>query len=519
MRDIREDITPTQRTPYDFSQIKVGKKTLQDAVFELNTLNKNISNNLAKRETVLRALSTNNIPQLIEISNYFFETSGIYNRLCKYLAYLYKYDWYLCPHTPNDFIDLEKEEIKNKDKILTEFSKALSYLENSNIKLNLGNIALSVIKNGSYWGYLIEDDPTRFSIQELPAKYCRCRFYQGDNPVIEFNMKFFDDKFIDKEQRDRMLKLFPKEFQKGYNLYKNGQLKPDFTGDENSWYMLEPGLAFKFNLNNSDYPVLVGAIPAIIDLDEAQELDKKKTLQELVKILIQKVPLDKNNELIFDMEEIRDIHENAVNMLLDAIGVNVFTTFTDVDVHDIADKNSATSVDDLEKVERNLFNQTGISANLFNADGNISLEKSVLNDEASVYNLILQFQNFLNFIIDRNFNKNKKKYYFRLTMLNSTIYNYMDLYAKYKELVQIGYSKILPMIVLGNTQSSVIAALIFENKTLKLSELMIPPMSSNTMSGKITNNGTNSGQVGRPEKEENKKSDKTILNRESMGKE
>lgn len=517
MRDIRNDnIIPPKRESYDFSKIRVGKKTIEDAVFELQSLNKITSNNLAKRENVVKALASNDIPSLIEISQLFFDTSGIYNRLCKYLAYLYKYDWYIYPCSI-DSLTLDSLEQKKKEKLLKDFSTILNYLENSNIKLLLGNIALSVVKNGSFWGYVLDDDSTRFSIQELPAKYCRSRFYQGEFPIVEFNMKFFDDTFRDQGQRDRIINLFPKEFKKGYNLYKNGQLTPDYAGDENSWYVLEPGMAFKFNLNNSDYPTLVGAIPAIIDLDEAQELDKKKTLQELLKVLIQKVPLDKNNELIFDMEEIQDIHANAVDMLSRSIGVDVFTTFTDVSIEDLADKNSVTSTDDLEKVERNLFNQTGISANLFNTDGNLSLEKSVLNDEASIYNLILQFQIFLNFIINRKFNKTKNKYYFKLNILNTTIYNYTELYTKYKELVQIGYSKILPMIALGHSQSSIISSLSFENKMLNLSDIMIPPMSSNTMSGKV--GAVSSGNTGRPEKDDDKKSEKTIQNRESMGKE
>jgi hypothetical protein len=35
----------------------------------------------------------------------------------------------------------------------------------------------------------------------------------------------------------------------------------------------------------------------------------------------------------------------------------------------------------------------------FNTDGNIALEKSILNDEASIYNLILKFEGFLNDLI------------------------------------------------------------------------------------------------------------------------
>lgn len=33
-----------------------------------------------------------------EISNFFYRTSGIYSRLCRYMAYLYKYDWFITPY-------------------------------------------------------------------------------------------------------------------------------------------------------------------------------------------------------------------------------------------------------------------------------------------------------------------------------------------------------------------------------------------------------------------------------------
>jgi hypothetical protein len=99
--------------------------------------------------------------------------------------------------------------------------------------------------------------------------------------------------------------------------------------------------------------------------------------------------MDKNGDLIFDIDEARDIHNNAVEMLRRAIGVDVLTTFTDVDSIDLSDKNTTASQDDLEKVERTVYNSLGISRNLFNTDGNLSLEKSILNDESTVRNLLL----------------------------------------------------------------------------------------------------------------------------------
>jgi len=67
-------------------------------------------------------------------------------------------------------------------------------------------------------------------------------------------------------------------------------------------------------------------------------------------------------------------------------------------------------------------------------------------------------------------------------MLETTINNYQELSKMYKEQVQIGYSKMLPQIALGHSQSAIIAMAHFENEVLHLSEIMIPPLMSSTMS-------------------------------------
>ena len=68
-------------------------------------------------------------------------------------------------------------------------------------------------------------------------------------------------------------------------------------------------------------------------------------------------------------------------------------------------------------------------------------------------------------------------------MLETTQYNYKDLAKLYKEHVQLGYSKMLPQIALGHSQSFILNAAHFENEVLHLSEIMIPPLMSSTLSG------------------------------------
>ena len=473
---------------------------------------------------IFKALAENDLKELRRISNYYYDVSGVYSRICNYFAFLYRYDWYVAPEIYEDNV---KEE-----KVLKDFSKILSFLDNSYLKKLCGEIALNVIKNGCYYAY-ISDSSDGLVLQPLPVDYCRSRYFVGQNTAVEFNMKFFDT-FKDTNYRLKVLKLFPEEFAKGYILYKQGKLLSESPCDrDGGWYLLDPENTVKFNFNGSDVPIFVNSIPSILDLDAAQDLDRRKQMQKLLKIIVQKLPMDKNGDLIFDVDEARDIHNNAVEMLRRAIGVDVLTTFTEVESIDLSDKNTTASQDDLEKVERTVYNSFGVSRNLFNTDGNLSLEKSILNDESTVRNLLLQFNIFMDRIIKKK-NTNSKKYNFKIYFLETTQYNYQALSKLYKEQTQLGYSKMLPQIALGHSQSSILNTAHFENEVLHLSEIMIPPLMSSTLSGEDilgkkdsnsssknqntsgTKTSTETKATGRPEKADSEKSEKTIQNKESM---
>ena len=116
-------------------------------------------------------------------------------------------------------------------------------------------------------------------------------------------MQYFSTFFPDKENRDRILNLWPEDFKKGWRLFEENKLPPLFKGDSIGWYVLEPSKAIKFNINDDDSPAFISVIPAIIDLNAAQDLDRRKMAQKLLKIIIQKMPIDKNGDLIFDVDE------------------------------------------------------------------------------------------------------------------------------------------------------------------------------------------------------------------------
>lgn len=518
--------------PVKYNKIKVGTKNLKDAVLNISDLGPQYpaSANISKK-SVYQAIVSKDYAEMRRISNLYYSLNGIYHRACDYLAYLYRYDWYISA-------DIYDENAK-EDKIIKDFGKVLTFFDNSYIKKLCGEIAGKVVRDGCYYGYII-DDPKQIILQQLPIEFCRTRYNVGNTPAVEFNMRFFDT-FPSTEYRNKVLKLFPEEFQKGYKLYQENKLK-EADGSTvvgtwsclyDGWYLLDPEYTVKFNINNSDIPILFSAIPSLINLEEAQGLEKKRQMQKLLKIIIQKLPLDKNSELVFDVDEARDIHNNAVEMLAQTIGVEVLTTFTDVDSIDLSDT-TANSDDNLATAERTAYNAMGISRNIFNTDGNLSLEKSILNDESTVRSLLFQFNVFMDRIITKK-NSNIKKYNFKFTMLETTQYNYQALSKLYKEHMQNGASKLLPQIALGHSQSFILNTIHFENEILHLSEIMIPPLMSSTMnsedilgnkdsnsSSKNQNNTSKSStaavetkEAGRPAKDDSEKSDKTIANIES----
>ena len=152
----------------EFKRIKVGVKQLDDAVLDLGMLKKSLpGHGYANKANVLRAIADHDVEEMRAISNFYYNVSGIYERVCNYFAFLYRYDWYITQ-------EISDNDVK-EEKILKDFSKVLNYFDKSYIKKVCGDIALEVIKNGCYYGYIVPSNE-RLVLQQLPVAYCRSRY-------------------------------------------------------------------------------------------------------------------------------------------------------------------------------------------------------------------------------------------------------------------------------------------------------------------------------------------------------
>ena len=90
------DLTHTRSTSEDYSSIKVGVKNLDDAILNLGSLKLNRYDTnrgyLCDKGAIMKALGDQDIFRLREVSDYFYRTSGVYQKLVNYFASMYRYD-------------------------------------------------------------------------------------------------------------------------------------------------------------------------------------------------------------------------------------------------------------------------------------------------------------------------------------------------------------------------------------------------------------------------------------------
>ena len=482
-------------------------------------------------EQLIKICKGTDLAQIRALSNWFAKVNGMYGRAVRYIADINKFDYLIYP----DLNLAEDIEEKDGERILKEFDKVLTYFDNSAIQALCRKIAIRVCIDGCYYGYICDDVPDRLVIQDLPVKYCRSRFLRRGVPTVEFNMKYFDDIAKDEASRIRILQLFPKEFQNGYRKYTQKKLEAEEYGDTPGWVLLNPKYSFKLNFNEWDLPPFLSGIPALIELAEIQDLEKEKLLQQIQKILVQQFDLDKNGQIPFNEKEIEQLNRNALALVGDAFGISVMSTFGSIHLEDVGAEKGLQSINNVDTAKNNVYTDLGLSTNLFNTEGNLSLEKSIIVDEAFAKPLILQFSELLNRVLENQFNKKKIK--FRLKMLFTTIFNQKELAGQYKDLTKLGYSRFFPAIAMGHSQKEITSLAKLEQQIMQLDAYMLPPFSSNTMSSdtwaqvkdiqkqitqgkdspQVANGETDKEKGGRPALAPDQKSDKTLANEAAKG--
>ena len=469
-------------------------------------------------EQILEIIRSGDLDELRQLSRYYYRTNSSYRNNIDFLAHLYLYDTMVIP--------IFEEGKGSQAQIIKAFYNACHFVDALDVPTTFAHITTEWLLTGIYNG-ILRNDGDKYSIQDLPLQYCRTRFKDFNNlNILEFNITYFS-KFSDDQQRAEIVATFPEVIQKAWRLYENGKQI------ESVWVPVLPsegGISFSFPTDQT--PLLIASIPELKKLDDAIKREEKRDENELYKLLIQRMPIDKNGELVFQLEEIADIHASVADMLADLDTVDVLTTFGDTNLENLQDTTAATqSSDRIDKYKKNAWDALGRSELLFNAENSSSLAYAIKKDETLMLAYINVYETWIKYILNKDFAR--KGLTFDFEILLTTRFNQDELQAAFFRGAQYGYSKMFAGVALGMKQMDQLSLMNFENDFLKMSEKMVPLQSSYTTSGKtIANeekNNSSSTQTtvktsrqsditdegGRPELPDEQKSEKTQANIEA----
>lgn len=446
---------------------------------------------------------------LRELSRHFYRVSGIYRNNIDMLASLVLFYNVVSPvYNPDKLI--------NRAQILEDFYKACTFIERLNVSVNFPRILREQLITGIYYGILREDEEGRLTIQDLPIEYCRTRFKDYNNlNILEFSLHYFDT-IPEKADREEALAAFPSFVAAAY---ESGNFSYP-------WVEITPengGVCFFYGDRT---PLLIASIPAIQELSDSIERESRRDENELYKLLIQKMPIDSDNELVFDTDEAYDIHASVARMLESLDTIDVLTTFGDVKLENVQDSTAASqSSDRIEKYKDNAYDSLGRSSLLFNATGTSSLNYSVQRDEALMFSIIQEYEAWVKYQINLRFaHRGRAPYSFDFTILPISFFNQDKIQKQYFQGAQYGYSKMFAGAALGIEQMEQLSLMSFEKDILNMSEKMEPLRSTYTTSekdraaenlAKAPNTSGITNEAGRPSLEETAVSQKTEANRAS----
>lgn len=406
----------------------------------------------------------------------------------------------------------------SKAQILKAFYAACDFVDKLDVPNTFSRITTEWLKIGIYNGILRKDGDS-YTIQDLPLEYCRTRFKDFNNlNILEFNLMYFDH-IRDADARMEALATFPDIVQKAYKKWKKDK--------QDQWVELPAaagGVCFGFTGDLT--PPLIASIPELKQLNDAVKREEKRDENELYKLLIQKMPIDNQGELVFQLDEVADIHASVAGMLQDIDTVDVLTTFGDTSLESLQESSAASqSADRIEKYKKNTWDALGRGEILFNPDGSSALAYAIKKDEAFMIAYLNVYETWIKFHLNDMFERKDVRFDFEF--IPTTVFNRQDLQTSYFRGAQYGYSKMFAGVAMGIKQTDQLSLMNFENDFLQMSLKMVPLQSSYTTSGNtIQNEEKNSAQNttnrasaqditntgGRPELPDEQKSEKTQAN-------
>ncbi len=433
-------------------------------------------------EEIQKIISDGDQNNMRLLSTEFYKTNGMYRNVIDYYANLILFNHLLSPKIKGN------TNLQNKD----GYYDAIKFVDGLNLTVLGPRIVKQVLKIGVYYGLVQNYSKKNFSLIDLPVRYCRVRFTTNSGvPIVEFNVNYFND--FNEIEREELLGVYPK-------------LITDFYRNKNrvdSWIVLPPHLAMAIQTNNGT-PTLLHLVPAIMQYDDGITLEIEKYESDIKKILSIEMPVLNTGELPFEPDEVAAMQKGMSQAIKrDNDKISVLSTYGKADVHNTS-ISDAGGKDFTKHLMDNVYSQAGASGQLFTATNSATLKISIQQDISKMMEIVKQIQLFFETTINNLYAS--KNCGFGFYILPTSYFTMSDYYDMSLKAAMSGYSYLLPFVSLGFSQSELVGLKEVENDLLDLKSMLVPLNSGYNTSGEESNAN------GRPQVDDDEKSEKTIQN-------
>ncbi len=407
--------------------------------------------------------------QLMRISPHYFRMNNLYSNMALFCWWIDLYD--------------VKENAK-LDSLKKSYSALAAKLENMNLKHEFSKIMKVIPYQDIYCGLVFENQ-SDFFFQQIDYKICE--LYQIQDGLYNFR--------IDLTQiKGQNLSAYPNYVQQAYIDLRDGNANVDISGQ---WYTPPADKQICLKLNSQwafPYPILIGLIKDILDLDVYKKLKLQSARTDNYKAIAVEVPIDENtvDKPLLTPETLGIFAEINRESMTDDIGL-LHTLGSGATP--ISFKDSSNTRNNVSDAVDEIYNSSGITKELYNGGSSgTAVTFSIENDSGFVYGLYRQFERWMNrFIKIRKYNKPAFKFFFYL--LDITIFNRDNVSKRYKEAVSLGVTVIDKWLAtLDMTPSRTLGSFTLHKDIFDFQNNFVPLASSFNSSDNGTGRPTNESQ-------------------------
>lgn len=434
-----------------------------------------INTQLDTREELRAELerSWNAPKEISKISRQLHNIDANYAKLISYYANMFYIRYVVMP------VQIRKDIPVADQVYMEEYNRMVEVADGMSLEQMVPEILEELLINGSVFLTTFKDNSTKtLSLIILPHDYCRTVFKTtlGTN-VIEFDFRYFElyQLQADKEQA---LALFPPEFTEKW-LQHWEERKTMGPGKDQGWLELDPRFSTSITTNEKEIPPLIWGMEGIFDYDRVRDAETEKKVNQLEKILTHRIPMTNSGELIFDLDEVREIHKAISRITDNHTGLSTITTFGDTQLLKLQDEDKVQNRA-LDQAYEGIFRVAGLNSNLFMGATDLALKTNIRTDKAYIWKYISQLNNFINLVLNQLYNF--KPFQAEVNILPITVAEEDDSIRLYRESATVGIGKLEAVVASGVKQRSLQDRAKLE-QMINLDSMLKPLQSSHTMSG------------------------------------